>query len=512
MFCKITTKFSKAFFVLLFILSAISSNYVLPQQVIFPKAFGVAIDDLGWNQGGSLGDEGGPWRAGVKREMGVKEYQPIVDIGKALGIRFQGLFVLSEMDRLNICARYPTTTRQGSNFNNAANIKQEQIDVMNYVIENAANLEFGLHGVGHEHFTNGVRTRAEWYDLENDKPWPEQDTRDHLKAFTEIMAQYGLTEENGHSFPESFVPCAYGYYWNPKGELSTGKLMNEFGVKYANTLFEQIQECNPPIKFGGGFDHGVLVINRYNYGNQWFELASLPKRPLHEYETDIIETHWTNWIAQDHFLQDELNKKWIEYFSSIQKSKTHYLAKNTEQLFSQWLYKKYTKVKEGKGKLSIDNRNMPEVVYENDLLGNMVLKVELKENQHVSKAEINGRQISAYYEDAGFGFIYLDKLEKKEYELIFEITEKSLPVYVNNTGSYNIYAVNNIGNNLTFTIKMYGTQPVRIKCPEPANIKSENPGLKIISSDYDIANGILELKVYGHNIQGEKGSISIDFK
>ena len=512
MFDKITAKFNLIIVVLLFIFSAGVFNCVFPQHIIFPKAFGIAIDDLGWNQGSSLGDEGGPWRAGVKRQMGVKEYEPIVEIGKALGIRFQGLFVLSEMDRLNICAKYPTITKQGSNFNNSANIKQEQIDVMNYVIENAANLEFGLHGVGHEHFTNGVRTRAEWYDLEHNKPWPEQDSRDHLKAFSEIMAQYGLTKENGQSFPESYVPCAYGYYWNPNGSLSTGKLMNEYGVKYANTWFEQIPESNPPVEFGGGFDHGILVINRYNYGNQWYELASLPKRPLEEYKTDIIETHWPNWLAQDYFLQDELNKKWIEYFSNIQKSKTHYLAKNTEQLYSQWLYKKYTKVKEEKGKLYIDNSNMPEVVYQNDLLGNMVLKIQLKENQHVSKAEISGKPISAYYEDAGFGFIYLDKLDRKEYVLTYEIGEKSLPVYINNTGTYNIYTVSNSNKNLTFEIKMYGTQPVRIHCPEPANIKSGNHMLKIISNEYDKDNGILVLKLNGHNIQGEKGNILIDFK
>lgn len=78
--------------------------------------------------------------------------------------------------------------------------------------------------------------------MENDKPWPEQDSREHVKAFKAITAQYGWTPEGGHSFPESFVPCAYAYYWNPSGDFSTGKLLRENGVKYANTDFNWIKE------------------------------------------------------------------------------------------------------------------------------------------------------------------------------------------------------------------------------------------------------------------------------
>ena len=170
---------------LLLILGTIALN---AQDVTFPRAFAIAIDDIGWNQGSSLGNEGGPWRAGVRREMNIKDYMPIVAIAKGAGIRLQGLFVLSEMDRANVCAKYPTITKQGAKFDNSKNVNDEQIQIMNYVKDNAAYFEFGLHGVGHEHFTDGVRSRAEWYDTDHHKPWPEQDSRDHLKCFIEIMA------------------------------------------------------------------------------------------------------------------------------------------------------------------------------------------------------------------------------------------------------------------------------------------------------------------------------------
>lgn len=497
----------------LFLISfLILSNICLAQEIIFPKAFGVAIDDLGWMDGSSLGDVGGPWRAGIRRKMDVRDYKPIVEIGKVLGVRFQGLFILSELDRLNTCAKYPTTTKQGSNFDNSENISRTQIDIMDYVKENAAYLEFGLHGVGHEHFDNGKRTRAEWYDLENNKPWEEKDSKDHLLAFSEIMAQYGLTKENGHSFPESFVPCAYGYYWNPDGNYSTGKLMHEFGVKYVNTLFEEITECKPPIEFGGGFDHGVIVINRYNYGNPWYEFASLPKVPLSEYKTDIIETHWPNWLAQDDFLQPELNKKWIEYFQSIQKSQTHYLAKNTEQLYSQWLYNKYSKVTIQNGKVIINNEQMPDVVYKEELLGNMVIKVKLENGKHVSRAIINGKPISSYFEEFGYGFIYLPQLKKEKYELTLELGNKLMDSFINNTGTYNVYNVELKDKSMLFNIKMYGKQTVMIKCKEPIKINTNNRNLVINSWKYDKNSEMLSLDVYGKNIQGEGGEININFK
>jgi hypothetical protein len=443
--------------------------------------------------------------------MTLKDYIPLVEVAKAAGVRFMGVFVLSEMDRENVCAKYPTSTKQGSNFDNSQNIIPEQVEIMNYIKDNAAYLEFGLHGVGHEHFDNGVRTRAEWYDLENNKPWPEQDSRDHLKCFSEIMSQYGFTKENGHSFPESFVPCAYGYYWNPEGDYSTGKLMSGAGIKYVNTLFEEIPECNPPIKSGGGFDNGVLVINRYNYGNQWFKLSALPGKPLQDYKTDIIETHWPNLLAQDDFLQNDLNTEWVSFFKEIQKSESHYLAKNTEQLYSQWLYKKYSDVKILKNEVQIDNTGMPQIVYDKKMLGNLVLKIKLESGKYISKAELNGKPMSAYFEEAGYLFIYLPLLKKEKYTLVYEIGNKSPDRYINNSGTYNIYEVQDEASRFSFNIEMYGTQKVRIRCGNPLRIDSDNPNLKIISQSYDERTKILTIEINGRDMQGENGKISLFF-
>ena len=187
----------------------VSTTLSAQKKMIFPRAFAFAVDDLGWNIGNDDGDVDGvgPYRIGIDRKMELRDYQGIVTVGKEVGVRVQCLFVMSEMDRLNILAKYPTTTWMGKDWDNTKNISNDQIAIMDFVKENAANMEFGIHGVGHEYWVDGVKKRAEWYCQQDDHPWPEKSVREHIQCFKDIMAQYGLSEENGQSFPESFVPC-----------------------------------------------------------------------------------------------------------------------------------------------------------------------------------------------------------------------------------------------------------------------------------------------------------------
>lgn len=181
-------------------------------EIIIPRAFAFAIDDLGWNIGTSIGANGGqgPYRTGINKRMAQSDYRAIIEVGKAVGVRIQGLFVLCEMDRANVCAKYPTTTMYGKDWDNSEIVCDEQNEIMAYVRDNAAFLEFGIHGVGHEYWPEKMhKIRAEWYNREDKKPWPEEILVDHFRCFKEILAQYGLTPENGHSLPESFVPGSY---------------------------------------------------------------------------------------------------------------------------------------------------------------------------------------------------------------------------------------------------------------------------------------------------------------
>jgi len=499
-------------FSILFIFIVISVQ--LNSQIIFPRAFAFAIDDLGWNIGNDDGDVDGvgPYRIGIDRKMNLKNYIPIVEVGKKVGVRIQSLFVLAEMDRLNILAKHPSTTWQGSKWDNTKNICNEQIRIMNYVKENAAYMEFGLHGVGHEYWdAEGKKNRSEWYSIQDNEARDTDTVKVHIQCFKDIMAQYDLDEAHGQSFPESFVPCAYGYYWNPKGKTSTGKLLSENGVKYVNTLFDYIRELDPPkCKNGGGFDNGLIVVNRINYGNEWYKLDALPTVPIPEQRSDIIETHWSNWLSQDYFLQNETTEKFIEYYKMVQQQENRYVAKNTEQFHSQWLYKKYTKVSENtQGIVEINNTKMPDEAYKNAILGNMLLKVKIDKTEHISEASFNNGRISAYFEDEGFAYIYLPVLEQKKYTLKYKIEKSKMPFYIFNDGTYNIYDVSENSDKIKFEIKMYGTQNVRIKCKEPTNILSNNKNLIVLSQNYNKLKGELTLKIKGVDMQGERGIVEM---
>lgn len=486
-----------------------SNNALNPdREIFFPRGFGIVVNQVGYMEGSSLDHEDGPWRAGIRRSFDVRDYKPIAEVGEAAGIRFMSLFALAEMDRLNVVATLPHARQEGTNFDNSANIGPQQIEIMDYVKSNAAHIELGVTGVGHEWWVDGVKTRSEWYDFENAEPRPENMMRRHMDVIKNILGQYGISEEQGHSFPESF--SALGYYWNPGESYSTGRLFSDYGAKYVSTKFNIIPELNPPPEKSGGMDNGVLVLDRGIYGNIWHNYADIPSDPVETYEADIIDSHWANWLAADDFLQPELNEEWIEYFRGIQAYPYRYLAKNSQQLYSQWLYKKYTQVEiQESGKARIDNRAMPDDPYNYDLLGNMVVSIPLKEGLHVSDASINGNPVAAYFEEAGYGFIYLPKLKQEAYDLTWSVGERPVRLSVNNSGTYNVLRTNIEDRSGLYEIQMYGTQKVRFRVPAGYEAQSDHPQLRVLDQNYDHKTGELVVTVKGHDIQGETGIIRV---
>lgn len=477
-------------------------------DILFPRAFGIAVNQVGYMEGGSLGEEGGPWRAGIRRNMDVRDYRPMAEVGSEVGIRFMNLFALAEMDRLNIVATLPHARPEGHAFDNSARIKPEQIEIMKYVHDQAAFIELGVTGVGHEWWVDGERTRSEWYNLDHQEPRPEAMMRRHMDVIRNILGQYGLSAENGHSFPQSM--SALGYYWNPDGPYSAGSIFSEYGVRYVNTKFSIIPELNPPPEKSGGFDQGVLVLDRGGYGNLWHTFDDQPHEPVENYETDLLESHWANWLAQDDFLQPAVNQRWIDYFREIQAYPYRYLAKNSEQLYSQWLYKEYTNVTlTAPGKVRIDNRSMPDTPYEKGSLGNMVLSVPLSDGRHVSAATINGRPVAALFEEAGFGFIYLPPLQQQVYEVEWQIGDRPASGTVNISGTYNVYDVQPENGGYLFTIRMYGTQDVRFRVDEGFEVVSDHDGFTVQQSSYDHDNRELVITLHGRDIQGEIGVLEL---
>jgi hypothetical protein len=197
----------------------------------------------------------------------------------------------------------------------------------------------------------------------------------------------------------------------------------------------------------------------------------------------------------------------------IQKSENRYVAKNTEQFHSQWLYKKYAKVEEKQdGIVNIDNTKMPDDAYKKNILGNMVLKFQLSEGQHLSMAKLNGKDMRVYFEEDGFGFIYLPQLKQKIYRFEYEIGGKYLDSYICNNGTYNAYSFDISDNISKAKIRIYGTQDIIFKnIKEPKKVSINNKNINIIKNNFNPEKQQYTLTLKAKDIQGETGIILMKF-
>jgi hypothetical protein len=454
-----------------------------------PKPMAIDIDDLGWKEGWDLHESGGPYRLGLPagRRMTLPDYEVLVYISQAVGVRLKCLFIMSEFDRSNVCARYPTTNEKGSNWDNSALVSDDDFVVMNYVKENAAHIEFGLHGVRHEFWDAQTHTmsRAEWAD--NGKKRPYDVLWGHLECFKKLIDQYGL------DFPRSVRTAAANYYYNPNDSEDSGALMSAWGVKHATLPGREYVT-----------DHGLMVLLRSG-GVAWDAPNSAPKTYP---ETEFMTSHWTNFVDPDPARNHEAGDKWIAWFNKVKDDPDRYTAKNTAQLHSQFLYRKFAQISVTGNTALIDNRQMPDWTYDLGFLGNLVLKHKLQAGEHVSSASLNGGDIACYYEERGFAYIVLPKLEKKQYTLTVATGPSDLPAYVRNDGTYNVQEFRSGPDDAVVILEMYGTQRVKVKLPfEPRDVTSSNPDLEI--KDWRYEAPFSSMLVRGRNIQGQPGIITI---
>lgn len=458
----------------------------IPQPII------IDIDDVGWKRGWGTDQTGGPFRLGlpVGRMMVFEDYEVIKYISDAVGVRIRCLFIMAEFDRSNICSKYPTTTQDGSDWDNTSLVSDEDFTIMNFVKENAGAIEFGLHGVSHEHWDadSHIRTRAEWANTTNlpYTGWPIEVVQGHMQCFKELIDQYKFT------FPKSVRTAAAGYYYNPDDKFDSGGLMSSWGIKYA--ALPPGQEYLP--------NHGLMVIERTG-GVQWDDIN---RAPTSYPSSDVVTSHWPNFIDLDPAKNHEAGDKWIIWYNKIKDDPARYAAKNTAQAYSQFLYRKYSTISINSSTITIDNSKMPKWAYDLDLISSLVLKQPLKNGEHCI-AEINGGPVAGYWEDRGFAYIQIPPLDKGSHTITYSVGTENLSSYADQSGTYNLTGFTSDSKNAAIEVEMYGTQVIRVKLLfEPQSVISNNPFLQIITWDYQ--KPFAKATISGLDMQGEKGTIT----
>ena len=305
-------------------------------SVIIPMPIQVVIDDVGWWSGVDGSEWQEPYRTGISRNHVVADYQAIVDLGKTLGIRPQAAIILGEWDKNNILRNVPHSTWMGKKWDNSKWVGPWLEEASDVIIGNKEHFEITMHGLGHEWWTNGKFTRAEWLNNEGIMR-PKDDIERHLDAFAEIMKQNNLGE-----LPKSFVPTAFrhGFGITPGNKKSLAELLAKRGFNYINTPFV-IMLNKEEAKHGAlGFDSNVMTVDRGADLVNWDVIGGNPEGTING---STCGMHWPNLLHEDPERNSEIVDRWVKFLKPYNNKQGTMLAKHSVEFQHQLAHNVCTK-------------------------------------------------------------------------------------------------------------------------------------------------------------------------
>jgi len=320
------------------------------------------------------------------------------------------------------------------------------------------------------------------------------------------LAQYDLTPERGVSFPPSFVPCAFSYYWDDADAESTGALMKTAGVRYISTPYSSCTFAGEPSeKPDGGFDHGVLVLDRGSIGIPYYLYATVPEGPP---ATSICGIHWPNVLTEDPDRHREGVAVWVDYLRGLARHPGLMLGANTAETFSQWVYHTCSELRVEGDRYILDASQIPDVAL--PYAECPVVKIELPAGEHLSAVESDACRLVAYWEREGSGFMAL-KMESTCTASIQPRFGPELPqLAVLRTGTFDVLDLEHVPAGVRVTVRMYGRQELRLRVPfTPSSATTDVPGLSI--DDFHFDGDMQTARVYltGRDIHGEVGNVTV---
>jgi len=471
-------------------------------QVTLPRPLTVSVDDCGWQNGASLADTGGPWRLGA-RDPNLEDYRRLARIARAAKTRLLTAWVMSELDRSNICARpeynrpvAPSDlTEPGLDWDNHAGQSGESAVVMDLLHQESAWLEFGLHGVRHEHWEDGRRTRAE-FGSRDGRGWSVEDNLVHLRAFAELLRQYYSIEEN--PFPVSFIPPDHGYRIAPGAPVSSGVALQKFGVRFV--------QLPGPMRI----DHGILILGRDTDASPPYDsIGRLPGRV--STDASFVMTHLPNFYSAE--------AEWIAWLRSIDASMDRVLPRNTAQAASQVVYATYARLRRASGAWLLDTTGIPDELYRLSELGPVLLKVASGSDGRASVAVDGGAQVVASYPD-GQGHTVIavadasqpqGRLRRSVFRVFVDHDHDQLNDHIELDGTYQIFGIRRQARDVAMALEMYGRQEVTIVLPEgePSSVQTDNPRLLLGPWTWSGRSRLLRIPTSATNMQGERATIVV---
>ena len=179
---------------------------------------------------------------------------------------------------------------------------EEASDLIN---RNQQYFEITMHGLGHEWWTDGKFTRAEWAD-EKGVMRPKEILEQHLDAYAEIMLQNNLGE-----LPKSFVPNAFKHSFGitTGNDISMAGLLRKRGFTYINTPFESMFNKSSAQHDNFGVDSGLMTVDRGSDILDWNVIGAHPEGAI---IGPTCGLHWPNLLHEDPTRNSEIVREWAQ--------------------------------------------------------------------------------------------------------------------------------------------------------------------------------------------------------
>jgi hypothetical protein len=372
-------------------------------DAVIPMPIQVVIDDVGWWSGRDGNAVQEPYRTGINRNHVPADYQAIVDLGRSLGIRPQAAMVLCEWDRENILKQLPTSTWMGKDWDNKKWVGPWLDEAADIMTSNELHFEMTMHGIGHEYWTDGTFTRAEWADKSGTMR-PLDQVEAHLDYFGALMKQNNLG-----SFPSSFVPTAFCHGFGPTGDhdLSIAEVLSKRGMTYINTPFYNMYNAEAVSFRYFGFDAGVITVDR---GHDLLSWKSISTPPHGELQGPTCGLHWPNVLHEDPGRNGEIVEAWAKFLKPYDERLETLLAPNSLSFRHQIVHFVCTRLSLTENKIKLD---FSEVETLPGTLGRGQVALKLKSASRLKFADGSLEIISEDFARAGNGYLYTLVLNRK---------------------------------------------------------------------------------------------------
>ena len=306
----------------------------IDMSLSIPMPLHVIVDDVGWWSGRDGSSFNQPYRTGMTRDHLPADYLALTALGEMLGMKILTGFVLCEWDRTNLLRELPSSTWMGADWDNSGTSREKR-EVAAGIIAGAPDyIEIALHGIGHEYWANGRMERAEFHDQACRMRDPGE-IRKHLEYFLRLMEQQGFSPR-----PEVFIPPAMKHSFG-NGDQGVQKLLNEYGIRYVTTMFEETRWLSAPLHPGVTWENGVILVDRGRHGLKWNDTGC---DPVFTFDRPLLTLHWTNLLCRDPNENRVMVKKWADFIRSGAKAHGLLLSRNIKSCLTQYLHRRFSKI------------------------------------------------------------------------------------------------------------------------------------------------------------------------